>query len=230
MTIVQQLKQYGWYFIGVMAMALMAILFWLLEGKSQSFLWLNQYHHPILDKLFVKITHFGDGIFAAAISVALIMVGKKKIGLSLLLAYLSSGIITQSLKRILPMPRPQLFFEPGTYQHFIDGITFSGNNSFPSAHTTTIFAMITVLVVCFKLTKWQLELMLLAGLVGFSRIYLGQHFLLDVTIGALIGTIMGMLSVQLVTAGVSSFQLRWLNATTNIIQTNYSNTQSVSLK
>jgi len=36
---------------------------------------------------------------------------------------------------------------------------------------------------------WGLFFLFLAVLVGYSRIYLGQHFLPDVTMGALLGTV-----------------------------------------
>jgi membrane-associated phospholipid phosphatase len=43
----------------------------------------------------------------------------------------------------------------------------------------------------------HLFILLAAALVGYSRIYLAQHFLLDVFIGAIIGTVSGILSVYL---------------------------------
>ena len=39
----------------------------------------------------------------------------------------------------------------------------------------------------------QLALLTAALLVGYSRIYLGQHFLLDVIVGAVIGTASGII-------------------------------------
>ena len=43
----------------------------------------------------------------------------------------------------------------------------------------------------------QLFILIAAILVGYSRIYLAQHFLLDVLIGALIGSGSGILAVYL---------------------------------
>jgi membrane-associated phospholipid phosphatase len=36
-----------------------------------------------------------------------------------------------------------------------------------------------------------------ATLVGYSRIYLGQHFLLDVLVGAIIGCLSGIVAIDL---------------------------------
>lgn len=103
----------------------------------------------------------------------------------------------QVIKNIIHAPRPKLFFESGQYLFFLDGITRAGHSSFPSGHTATAFAMGTVLVIMIKNKKWQLPILFAAILVGYSRIYLAQHFLLDIIIGAFIGFAIGILSVYL---------------------------------
>ena len=45
-----------------------------------------------------------------------------------------------------------------------------------------------------KRNNWSLFLISIAFLVGFSRIYLTQHFLLDVLVGALIGSLVALLT------------------------------------
>jgi undecaprenyl-diphosphatase len=61
--------------------------------------------------------------------------------------------------------------------------------SFPSGHTTTAFSVAAVLL------GEPLPIVLLAygfaSWVGYSRLYLGAHFPLDVLMGALIGTSVG---------------------------------------
>ena len=48
-----------------------------------------------------------------------------------------------------------------------------------------------------KNKNWQLIILFAALLVGYSRIYLAQHFLIDVIIGALLGCVSGLLSFLL---------------------------------
>ena len=104
--------------------------------------------------------------------------------------------MVQLMKHIHDSARPQSVY--GMYdQYFIKGLDFAHNNSFPSGHTATAFAMATVLVLMLADKKWQLPVLLAATLVGFSRIYLGQHFLLDVLVGAPIGVICGIGCVYL---------------------------------
>ncbi|MEP6713449.1 MAG: phosphatase PAP2 family protein, partial [Ferruginibacter sp.] len=100
-----------------------------------------------------------------------------------------SGIAVQIIKNLINSPRPKLFFEHGQYLFFIDNLSLSGYASFPSGHTATAFAIATVSMLILKNKKWNLSFLIAAILVGYSRIYLAQHFLLDVLTGALIGTI-----------------------------------------
>jgi membrane-associated phospholipid phosphatase len=62
------------------------------------------------------------------------------------------------------------------------------NNSFPSGHSTTAFAIFAML--SFFSSKYMVKVLLfvLAVLVAFTRIYLLQHFLVDTLAGAFIGT------------------------------------------
>ena len=59
-----------------------------------------------------------------------------------------------------------------------------------------------------KNKKWQLPVLLLAILVGFSRIYLGQHFLLDVVVGAFVGTISGLVCVYFLQNYISNILVK----------------------
>lgn len=59
--------------------------------------------------------------------------------------------------------------------------------SFPSSHAANMFCASVLLAAW--LPAWGDILYLWAALVGFSRIYLKKHYLLDVLIGALIGVL-----------------------------------------
>jgi membrane-associated phospholipid phosphatase len=81
----------------------------------------------------------------------------------------------------------------GKYPYFIKGVTHIGFASFPSGHSTTIFALATLL--CIFAKDWRLKIvcLLCAVLVGYSRLYLGQHFLGDVLMGSCIGIVTAVL-------------------------------------
>lgn len=116
-----------------------------------------------------------------------------------------AALLIAILKRIFHMPRPLKFFgdDIASYLPIVDGVKLHHNNSFPSGHTSTFFIFVTVCIIILALqyarrttiqTKHtlffvviQIALLLLAALGGYSRIYLSQHFLLDVFAGSIIG-------------------------------------------
>jgi membrane-associated phospholipid phosphatase len=198
MKIAASIYKCKWYFSGLIILLLISFCLLIIYGKTASFFLLNQWHPAFFNEFFIRYTFIGDGIFAVCLTVlAFFYYKNRQRGMALLCSFIISGLAAQMLKKIFPSPRPKLFFKPGDYQHFIDGVTLSGNTSFPSGHTATAFALAVVMVVMMKEKKWQLLILLAALLVGYSRIYLGQHFLLDVMIGAVIGSLSGILSVYL---------------------------------
>lgn len=162
-------------------------------SKTTSFVNANFYHCPALDWWFIQITNLGDGIVVVILVIGYFMVKKTALAIKLLATFLFSGLIVQVLKELFHAPRPKTFFAENFYRFFIEGVTHGGNASFPSGHTTTAFAVAAMLSfntskrpVCI-LTFW------IAVLVGYSRIYLGQHFLEDVITGMIIGVVSSIL-------------------------------------
>ena len=198
MNVSSNLRSCSWYFSGLLMLLLTGTLLLMLNGKAASFIFLNSYHPFLLNEFFINYTFIGDGIFAICIIALFFLYYKnKQQGFALLLSFLISGLFVQIIKNLVNSPRPRLYFETGQYLHFIDGVSLANNSSFPSGHTATAFAIATALVLIIKNKNWQLPILITAVLVGYSRIYLAQHFLLDVMIGAVIGSASGILSVYL---------------------------------
>jgi len=186
------------YFSCLLLILLSGTIYLMLNGKAAAFIALNAYHPFLLNVFFINYTFIGDGIFALCLIAAVIFYFKRRQqGLALLYSFLISGLLVQLIKNLVDSPRPRLFFEAGQYLHFIDGISLANNSSFPSGHTATAFAIATVMALMMKDKSWQLLILIAAVLVGYSRIYLAQHFLLDVIIGAVIGSSSGILAVYL---------------------------------
>ena len=81
--------------------------------------------------------------------------------------------------------------------YLVPDVAFHSNYSFPSGHTATIFCFVVFVSFLIQHRLASFCLMVLALVVGYSRIYLLQHFLLDVTAGAFIGTITALLIAYL---------------------------------
>jgi membrane-associated phospholipid phosphatase len=163
------------------------LIFLLTEGKATSFIYLNPYHRNDLDTFFIYLTFLGDGLFAVIVIALFLLMRRWRAAIQVLTAFLLSALLAQVLKNVFSMPRPMQFFAPGQYPYFITGVTHIGFASFPSGHSTSIFALATTLALLEKNKKANVAYLLVAVAVGYSRIYLGQHFLGDVLMGSLIG-------------------------------------------
>lgn len=176
-------------------------IYLLVKTKAESFRELTAYHSSASDFIFKYITHLGDGLVAVFSVVLLFTLQKRFWALYFLVGYAFSGLVAQLFKQLLPMLRPKGFFEQmGEKVREIEGITVHTQNSFPSGHTTTAFLLATMICLAGG-KRWSYLALLLAILVGYSRVYLSQHFPVDVLAGAFLGT----LSALLVYAGFYKF-------------------------
>src|SRR5258708_5034479 len=172
---------------------IVGLILLLTVGKAASFVDLNPYHQTTLDSIFIWVTFGGDGLFSVIVIVIFLFMRRWSAATQVTAAFLFSALISQLLKNAFSMPRPMQFFAPGTYPYFIKNVTHLGFASFPSGHTTSIFALATMLALFTSSQRNKLLCLFMGVLVGYSRIYLGQHFLGDVLMGSCIGMIVAVL-------------------------------------
>ena len=79
-------------------------------------------------------------------------------------------------------------------------------SSFPSGHTSTSFAC--AYVISRLAPRLTIPVFALAALIGFSRVYVGVHYPLDVVAGAIFGLIVARALLMLLTALQRSRRLR----------------------
>jgi membrane-associated phospholipid phosphatase len=189
LLLIRSLKKSAVYFTAWILFCLATLVYLPSQSTAECFIQLNIFHSWWMDRLFMLITFMGDGVFLLLVALILLIARRYELALKSVLVFLLSGILVQVLKNLITAPRPKVLLESLglSYQYFIDGITRIGNSSFPSGHTTTFFALATLLAMQTGNVWRQLLLLLTALLVGYSRIYLGQHFLQDVVVGSVIG-------------------------------------------
>jgi len=167
------------------------ILFWLYSkfGHAGSFLIVNNFFNKHLAYFFLIVTHLGDGLFFVALSL-LISYYSLKNGFLTFFSYLLSSLVSRIFKDIMfpEQIRPVKFFSEQNIpiQH-LEEITLHSYQSFPSGHTLTAFAVYGILAYLYKTQYSHLFFVMVAILVGVSRIYLAQHFIRDVFAGTFLG-------------------------------------------
>ncbi len=136
------------------------------------------------DLLLVVATYLGYGYLWGALALSLLVFGTKAdhanvlIGLGVVIV---SVFLSQAMKAFSGRPRPQ-FHRRGFHHQFLT------NASFPSNHTAAAFAVAYLVL---RLYPWWPNVVVIysiATLIGLSRVYLREHFPLDVVGGAVLGT------------------------------------------
>ena len=187
-----------WY-IGLFLL-LWGVACYLLIGvwnKGDAILLFAPHRTPALNTFFIYCTLIGEGYVYLLATLILLFIGYSRSLAIVVNAVLVMGI-SQGLKLLFQHERPVRYFNDLLHQpdlpnyvpdfQLLDGWT----TSFPSGHTTSAFAFYT-LVAFFIPNQWgKMFCLLLATLVGLSRIYLVQHFLKDVTTGMLTGFIIAL--------------------------------------
>jgi hypothetical protein len=119
----------------------------------------------------------------------------KKISIELIQAGLYSELVTEILKVVIGRERPVATDNAFTYHSFN---LFDYNfHSMPSGHTTSAFALSTVMSRHAHSTGLKILAYVPAGFTMFSRIYQHQHWLSDEVLGAAIGFFTGNWVVDL---------------------------------
>ncbi len=179
-----------WFFlIPYAAIFLVGLLGFILNDHGDFVLFLNDLHTPSLDLFFRYTTHLGDGIALAIVALFLLVV-KRRYGWVLILIGLSQSALSWLMKRVIfgKVPRPKNYFEDISQFNLVEGVELHGNYSFPSGHTMTAFSIAAFLSLVYKKPSVSIAALCLAVLAGISRVYLLQHFLIDILAGSLVGT------------------------------------------
>ena len=180
----------------MLIIALGLALFFISKGDLH--LLLCNRHTPARDIFYRYYTHVAEW-FPYIVCVALLIFGRIGDGVFASAAMLGSALTTQLFKHIINAPRPVTWFGenlPHIQLPLVDGVTMNHWFSFPSGHTTSFFSLAFVLAIIatkdmsaqrFNSIAIQVLLFILAALGGYSRIYLSQHFALDVFAGVVVG-------------------------------------------
>lgn len=150
-------------------------------------------HGTFFDNIVLFITKLGDaGIFWIALALFMLCFKNyRKAGAGMAVSLLFSLLFTNIvLKNLVARVRP--FNADPT----LDNLVHEDSWSFPSGHTSASFAAALSLICYHK--KEGIAAVVLATLIGLSRIYICVHYPTDVLGGVVVGALSAFLSVLVI--------------------------------
>lgn len=185
----QQLWRWGVPLFSLAVLALVAAL----DDNIELFQAMNRVMSHANDSLWIHLSLVGDG--KIAILFLLPFLGRRPdVVWQIILAVVLVTLWVQGMKEIFSHARPPALLPMESF-HLIGPAL--QNNSFPSGHTTSAFLLAGLLCVQ-RVSNWiKLGALLLAVMIGFSRIASGVHWPMDVLGGAIGGWLVAMAAVWL---------------------------------
>jgi len=165
-------------------------------GRIPVFLLLNTDGGVFMDQFFKWATWGAEG-WVWVPFLAIVFGWFKKDFKLIVLNFLLSTLFTQIPKRFIwdNISRPIASEIPLNEIHTVPGVVMHSWNSFPSGHTATAFTLFLLTIYLFP-TKWVFAIgAIFAMICAYSRVYLGQHFPMDLGGGILVAVISVQLSI-----------------------------------
>ena len=169
---------------------------WELELMSWGNGWWSS---SLLDQVIPWLTHLGSVVAVLLFIVSSSILSKsRKLFCRLLLLFGIQSAILYGLKFLVGRQRPVFFLEIPSKISMGPGEIL--DPSFPSGHTLYAFMMATLLAHWFP--RYKIVFFIIAGLIGWTRIYMGLHYPTDVIVGGILGY------------GVTKLFLHWVDLKT----------------
>jgi undecaprenyl-diphosphatase len=146
-----------------------------------------------LSRLFMTASYLGDGYLWGGLGLGLILFGRPVDRVFVLIG-LGISIVNVSVFRFLKVlvgRRRPASFDGGLRFRAID------TYAFPSGHATTSFGLAWLVSMTYPYPAAVVFVYLIATTIAFSRVYVREHYPLDVLSGALLGTLTAALLLPL---------------------------------
>jgi membrane-associated phospholipid phosphatase len=152
--------------------------------------WFYDLRSPTMNEVAMQLTALGSGVVVPIIAFFFILIllgnGRKRTAISFAVMIVGAGALIAVLKLFFAISRPD------TYEPLVKEMTYS----FPSGHAVISFTlyggMAAWLFVARRKERWvwftSFFLLLLAGVIALTRVYLGVHWPSDILAGFFIAS------------------------------------------
>jgi membrane-associated phospholipid phosphatase len=157
---------------------------------------------PVTDLIFpfLREAEFWVPLYLFFLVFILVNFGKKGLRWSIMLILtasisdqVSSNLVKSFIFRLRPCRNPELMDSIRVLVNYCPG-----SSSFTSSHACNHFAMASFIFITLRHTsRWWALMFVWAFLVAYAQVYVGVHFPVDVTAGALLGCLIGFLTSRI---------------------------------
>ena len=149
---------------------------------------LEKIRMPGLNEVMLTVTHLGEETAFLVLALIVFWCVDKYRGYFVLGVGLMGTVLSQFMKLLFRIPRPWVLDE--NFSILEEARAEAGGYSFPSGHTQSAVGTFGAIAASTKRKTVGIVCIVLAVLVGFSRMYVGVHTPADVLVGALLSVVL----------------------------------------
>lgn len=154
--------------------------------KHDLFVMINHHRSTVADYVFSFFTEVGSGYILIPMLFYFLYKKNYRIIISLALVLIINSLLISWLKHYFYESRPLLAYGRSVVET-APWTKLYEKYSFPSGHTSLAFAIATYISLVFKKNNIKIICFASACMIGYSRVYLGEHFPIDVCCGSILG-------------------------------------------
>ena len=179
-----------WIFWPPLILLLLIVAIYFGGFGTPLFLALNHLSERAGDFFWIGLMTLGDGLVVCVLLLPFVR-RKPELVWSMVLSWLLVALYVKGIKNLISVPRPLSVLSAADFHVIGAPYRF---NSFPSGHAAVAAAFAATFCLFYK-QKWlRALLIIIALLIGLSRVAMGLHWVTDVLVGLLGGWLLAMLA------------------------------------